>query len=68
MMSLAGELRKQGYELEYEHDEGDDHAEVWINHRERKAVKVVWMRIEGEETGAPDAKKELQRTDESGAE
>lgn len=68
MMSLAEELRKQGYELEYEHDEAGDHAEVWINHRERKAVKVLWMRIEGEETGAPDARKELPRTDEGGAE
>ena len=67
-MGIAEELKKQGYSLEYERDEHGDHAEVWINHKERMALKVVWMRIEGDETEARDAKKGPSRRDEGGSE
>ena len=45
-MGIAEELRRQGYELEYEHDEGGDHTEVWTNEREGMAVRVEWMKVE----------------------
>ena len=52
-MGIAEELKKEGYTLEYEHDEGGDHAEVWTNRERRMAVKVVWMQIEGDHLREP---------------
>ncbi|MFC1805368.1 hypothetical protein ACFL09_00110 [Planctomycetota bacterium] len=45
-MGIAEELKREGYRLEYERDEGEDHTEVWINRKKRMAVKVAWMEIE----------------------
>jgi len=52
-MGIAEELKKEGYNLEYEYDEGEDHTEVWTNREKRMAVKVVWMQIEGDELREP---------------
>lgn len=45
-MGIAEELRKQGYKLEYEHDEGGDHIEVWTNEKAGMAVRIEWMKVE----------------------
>jgi len=50
-MGIAEELRNQGYELEYEYGDSEDHTEVWINTKEGMAVKVEWMRVDGEAQG-----------------
>ena len=39
------ELKKQGYELEYEHEDGEDHTEMWVNEKERMAVKIQWLKM-----------------------
>jgi len=45
-MGIAEELKKGGYDLEYERDEGGDHTEVWINRKARMAVKVQWLKMD----------------------
>ncbi|MFC1806017.1 hypothetical protein ACFL09_03460 [Planctomycetota bacterium] len=45
-MGIAEELKKQGYELEYEYGDAEDHTEVWINQEKRTALRMEWMRIE----------------------
>ena len=45
-MAIAEELKKEGYNLEYEYDEGEDHTEVWTNQEAGKAVRVHWMAID----------------------
>ena len=45
-MGIADELKRQGYKLEYEHGDGEDHTEVWINDEAGMAVKIEWMKIE----------------------
>ena len=45
-MGIAEELRKEGYKLEYEYGDGEDHTEVWINDEAGMAVKIEWMKIE----------------------
>ena len=45
-MGIADELKKEGYSLEYEYDEGEDHTEVWTNEEAGKAVRVQWMAID----------------------
>ena len=44
-MAIAEELKKRGYNLEYEYDEGEDHTEVWTNEKAGKAVRIQWMAI-----------------------
>ena len=46
-MGLEEELKKGGYNLEYEYDEGEDHTEVWTNEKAGKAVRIQWMKIDG---------------------
>ena len=38
--------KRQGYRLEYEHGDGEDHREVWINDDAGMAVKIEWMKVE----------------------
>ncbi len=42
-MGIADELKRQGYKLEYEHGDGEDHTEVWINDDSGMAVKIERM-------------------------
>lgn len=46
-MGIAEELKKEGYDLEYEYDEGGDHTEVWTSQEAGKAVRIQWMSIDG---------------------
>ena len=52
-MEIAEELKREGYGLEYDYNEGEDHTEVWTNRAKHMAVKVVWMQIEGDELREP---------------
>jgi len=45
-MGVAEELKKEGYGLEYEYDEGEDHTEVWTNEQAGKAVRIQWMKLD----------------------
>ena len=45
-MGMAEELRRQGYELEYEYDRDGDHIEVWTSARAGMGVRIQWMRME----------------------
>ena len=45
-MGIAEELRKQGYKLEYEYADGEDHTEVWISQKKGMALRIEWIRIE----------------------
>lgn len=45
-MGIAEELRKEGHNLEYEYDEGEDHTEVWTNEQAGKAVRIQWMKVD----------------------
>ena len=45
-MGIADELKRHGYRLEYEHGDGKDHTEVWINDEAGMAVKIEWMKVE----------------------
>ena len=42
-MGIADELKRQGYRLEYEYGDGEDHTEVWINEKTGIAAKVERM-------------------------
>jgi len=50
-MSVADELRKLGYKLEYEYGHSEDRTEVRINEKAGTAVRIEWMTIEGEVKG-----------------
>ncbi len=45
-MSVADELKRQGYELEYEYGDSEDHTEVWTNKKKGMAVKGDWIKVE----------------------
>ena len=45
-MGSADGLKRQGYGLEYEYGDGEDHTEVWINQEARMAVRIEWMKVE----------------------
>ena len=45
-MGIYDELRKQGYEFEYEHGCSEDRAEVWINKEAKMAVRIEWMKMD----------------------
>ena len=47
-MSVGEELRRQGYKLEYEYGDTADRTEVWINEKAGIAVRIEWMRVDGE--------------------
>jgi hypothetical protein len=44
-MGIVEALRKQGYKLEYEYGDGEDHTEVWINDGAGMAARIEWMEI-----------------------
>ena len=46
-MTVADELRKQGYMLEYEYGDREDRTEVWINEKAGMAVRIEWMSVDG---------------------
>jgi len=46
-MSLDKELKKEGYKFDNEYWDGDDKTEVWINKKEKKAIKIEWINIDG---------------------
>jgi len=50
-MTIADELRTLGYKLEYEYGHSGDRTEVWINEKLGMAVRIEWMRVEGEGNG-----------------
>jgi len=50
-MTIADELRKLGYKLEYEYGRNEDRTEVWINEKAGMAVRIEWMRVQGEGKG-----------------
>ena len=45
-MAIADELKRQGYKLEYEYGDGEDHTEVWTNEEAGMGVKIEWMKVE----------------------
>jgi len=49
-MSIGDELRKLGYRFEYDHGDAEERTEVWVNDELRMAVRIEWMRIDGERT------------------
>ena len=50
-MTIADELRELGYKLEYEYGHSAERTEVWVNEKAGMAVRIEWMRIEGEGKG-----------------
>ena len=50
-MSIGDELRRLGYRFEYDYGDSEDRTEVWINDKAGMAVRIEWMRIEGEVKG-----------------
>jgi len=48
-MTIHDELRKLGYKLEYEYATNEDRTEVWINEKAGTAVRIEWMRVEGQQ-------------------
>jgi len=47
-MGIEDELKRQGYELEYESSDGEDRKQVWVNEKLGMAVRIEWMRMDGE--------------------
>ena len=45
-MGVAEEVREEGYKLEYEYGNGEDHTEVWVNEEACMAVRIEWMKVE----------------------
>ena len=50
-MTIHDELRKLGYKFEYEHGDSEERTEVWVNEKAGMAVRIEWIRIEGEVRG-----------------
>jgi len=51
-MGIEDELKRQGYELEYESSDGEGHKQVWVNEKAGMAVRIEWMRVERDSTAA----------------
>ena len=45
-MGIHEELRKQGYEFEYERHEGGDRTEVWVNKKAGMAIRIEWLKMD----------------------
>lgn len=45
-MSLHDELKRQGYEFEYEVGDSEDRTEVWTNKALGMAVRIEWFRLD----------------------
>ncbi|MFB3893968.1 MAG: hypothetical protein ACE15C_18315 [Phycisphaerae bacterium] len=54
-MSVENELKKLGYKFEYAQDDGGDRTEVWINQDQGLAIRIEWMKVDGDgwRTGGP---------------
>jgi hypothetical protein len=50
-MTIHEELRTLGYKLEYEYGHNEDRTEVWINEKAGMAVRIEWMRVDGQAKG-----------------
>jgi len=50
-MGIEDELKRQGYEIEYESSDGEDRKQVWVNEKLGMAVRIEWMRVDGEAKG-----------------
>jgi hypothetical protein len=46
-MGIGEELRKMGYQFEYETGDSEDRKEVWINKTAGMAVRIEWFRLDG---------------------
>ena len=47
-MGIAEQLEREGYEFQYERNEGEDRTEVWINRTKEIAVRIEWLKMEKE--------------------
>ena len=47
-MGIREALREEGYVFEYDHGDGEDRIEVWINKKAKMAVRIEWLRIDEE--------------------
>jgi len=47
-MKIHDALRAEGYCFEYERNRGEDRIEVWINREAKMAVRMEWLKIEGD--------------------
>ena len=47
-MGIREALREEGYVFEYDHGDGEDRTEVWINEEGKMAVRIEWMKIDEE--------------------
>ena len=50
-VTIHDELRKLGYEFGYEHGDTGERTEVWVNEKAGMAVRIEWMRVDGEGSG-----------------
>ena len=42
-------LREEGYVFEYDHGNGEDRTEVWINKEAKMAIRIEWIRMDDKE-------------------
>ena len=45
-MGIEQELKNEGYRLEYEHHDGEDKKQVWMNDKAGMALRIEWVKIE----------------------
>jgi len=45
-MGVGEELKKMGYQFEYESGDTEDRTEVWINKAVGMAVRIEWFRLD----------------------
>ena len=45
-MGIREALREEGYVFEYDHGDGEDRTEVWINEKAKMAIRIEWMKID----------------------
>ena len=45
-MGIGEELKKMGYQFEYETGDSEDRTEVWINETVGMAVRIEWFRLD----------------------
>ena len=45
-MGIGEELKKMGYQFEYESGDSEDRTEVWTNKEAGMAVRIEWMKLE----------------------
>ena len=46
-MGIGEELKKMGYQFEYESGDSEDRTEVWTNEAVGMAVRIEWFRLDG---------------------